>query len=216
MTAGGLIPDPCGLPQPMECHVHHQRADHTALRSSLLGWREDPVLDRPGRQPARDHVAGGEGSECGEKPGMIDFVERRRQVGVYDPHPLALAFQRGEQRSDRIGAAAARSESIRLGFEPGLPFGFQRVADPRLMAAVGERGNAKWAVFSVGLRDIHAPAGTGCQVEIVWCTRTAISALPFDVSATCPSIPAVRRPALRCVTCRTLTSVFDQDRSIIF
>jgi hypothetical protein len=34
--------------------------------------------------------------------------------------------------------------------------------------------------------------------------------------ATCPSIPAVRRPALRCVTCRTLISVFDQDRSIIF
>ena len=36
------------------------------------------------------------------------------------------------------------------------------------------------------------------------------------VSTTCPSTPAVPRPALRCVTCRTLTSVFDQLRSISF
>ena len=55
--------------------------------------------------------------------------------------------------------------------------------------------------------------GTGCQEETVWWTQTAISALAFEDRATCPSIPAVRRPALRCVTCRTLTSVFDQDRS---
>ena len=58
--------------------------------------------------------------------------------------------------------------------------------------------------------------GTGCQEEIVWWTQTAISTLAVDDSATCPSTPAVLRPALRCVTCRTLTSVFDQDRSIIF
>src|SRR4051794_34500704 len=55
--------------------------------------------------------------------------------------------------------------------------------------------------------------GTGFQEEIVWWTQTAISARVFDDSATCPSIPAVLRPALRCVTWRTLTSVFDQDRS---
>ena len=58
--------------------------------------------------------------------------------------------------------------------------------------------------------------GRGSQEEIVWCTRTAISARGLEDSATCPSIPAVLRPALRCVTWRTLTSVFDQDRSIIF
>jgi len=55
--------------------------------------------------------------------------------------------------------------------------------------------------------------GTGSQPEIVWWTQTAISALVLDDRATCPSIPGVLRPALRCVTCRTLTSVFDQDRS---
>ena len=48
------------------------------------------------------------------------------------------------------------------------------------------------------------------------CACTASTILAGEVSATCPSIPAVLRPALRCVTCRTLTSVFDQLRSIIF
>jgi hypothetical protein len=51
---------------------------------------------------------------------------------------------------------------------------------------------------------------------MVACTRTAISALAWLVSATSPSIPAVRRPALRCVACRTLTSVLLQLRSISF
>ena len=49
-----------------------------------------------------------------------------------------------------------------------------------------------------------------------WCTRTATSALASGVNATSPSIPAVLRPTLRCVTCRTLTSVFDRLRSISF
>ena len=48
------------------------------------------------------------------------------------------------------------------------------------------------------------------------CTRTAISALAWPVSATCPPIPAVLRPVLRCVTCRTLTSVLLQLRSASF
>src|SRR6266480_3367819 len=48
------------------------------------------------------------------------------------------------------------------------------------------------------------------------CTRTASAILAGELSAVSPSMPAVLRPVLRCVTCRTLTSVFDQDRSIIF
>ncbi len=39
-------------------------------------------------------------------------------------------------------------------------------------------------------------------------------ALVCGVSATSPSTPAVRRPALRSVTRRTLNSAFDRDRSI--
>src|SRR5215203_7302451 len=48
------------------------------------------------------------------------------------------------------------------------------------------------------------------------CTCTASSILVWEVSATCPSIPAVLRPALRCVACRTLSSVLLQLRSINF
>jgi hypothetical protein len=58
--------------------------------------------------------------------------------------------------------------------------------------------------------------GTGSHDERERCTRTAISALASGDKATSPSIPAVRRPALRWVTCRTLTSVFDQEPSINF
>src|SRR5215472_3480492 len=54
---------------------------------------------------------------------------------------------------------------------------------------------------------------TGVQDETDRCTRTATSPLASEVKATSPSIPAVPRPALRCVTCRTLTSVFDLLRS---
>ena len=56
----------------------------------------------------------------------------------------------------------------------------------------------------------------GCQVAMLACTRTATSARAWEVNATSPSIPAVLRPALRCVTCRTLISVFDRERSISF
>jgi hypothetical protein len=56
----------------------------------------------------------------------------------------------------------------------------------------------------------------GCHDVMDWCTRTATCALASEVIATSPSTPAVLRPALRCVTCRTLTSVLARDRSISF
>ena len=56
----------------------------------------------------------------------------------------------------------------------------------------------------------------GCQDRLVWCTSTAVCILAVEVNATSPSTPAVRRPALRCVACRTLTSVLDQLRNINF
>ena len=57
---------------------------------------------------------------------------------------------------------------------------------------------------------------TGFQDETDRCTRTATSPRALEVNATSPSIPAVMRPALRCVTCRTLISVLDRLRSISF
>jgi len=56
--------------------------------------------------------------------------------------------------------------------------------------------------------------GEGFHKPMLACTCIATSARAWLVNATCPSIPAVLRPVLRCVTCRTLTSVFDQDRNI--
>src|SRR3954454_11167424 len=40
-------------------------------------------------------------------------------------------------------AAATRPKPIRLGLEPGLPLGFQRSADPALMASVRDHRNAE-------------------------------------------------------------------------
>ena len=58
--------------------------------------------------------------------------------------------------------------------------------------------------------------GRGCHDRAWWCTRTASSALATEVSASSPSTPAVLRPALRCVACRTLNNVLLQLRSINF
>src|SRR6266498_1241547 len=58
--------------------------------------------------------------------------------------------------------------------------------------------------------------GRACQGLDDSCSVVASSALAKEVSATSPSIPAVLRPALRCVACRTLTSVLARLRSISF
>ena len=44
--------------------------------------------------------------------------------------------------------------------------------------------------------------------------QQASSALSFDLSTNSPSIPAVERPALICVTRRTLSRAFARDRNI--
>ncbi len=157
MRSRGLVPDSCGLFQPMERDVHDQRTDHATLGSSLFGRRERSVFEHPGFQPARDHVPGGERPERVKEPVVVDGVERRGQIGIHDPHPLTFAFQRGEQRTDRIGTATTRTKSVTLGLEPGLPLGFKCVADPALVTAVNEHGNAERAAFSIGLRYIHTP-----------------------------------------------------------
>ena len=79
---------------------------------------------------------------------MVDFVERRGQVRVQRPHPLGpRAFAHVVDRCDRVVAAAARPEPIGAGLEPGFPLGFQRVTDPLLVAAVGERGDGDFILL---------------------------------------------------------------------
>src|SRR5260370_38461070 len=56
----------------------------------------------------------------------------------------------------------------------------------------------------------------GFHDERDWCTRTATPALASGVKATSPSIPAVLPPALRCVTCPTLTRLLARLGGIRF
>ena len=58
--------------------------------------------------------------------------------------------------------------------------------------------------------------GKGSQDDMVRSTSRAIAIRAAESSTTTPSMPAVWRPALRWVTCRTLTSAFDHDRSNSF
>jgi site-specific DNA recombinase len=119
--------------------------DHAALGSSLPGRRESLArLEHPGRQPCPDHVPGGERSDGVKEPGVIDLVERRRQVSVENPHPLgARPLADGIDRLNRVVAAATRPEPVGSGLEPGLPLGFQRVTDPSLVTAVRDHGNSE-------------------------------------------------------------------------
>ena len=59
---------------------------------------------------------------------------------------------------DAIASAQLRPgrNPYERGSKPGLPFGFQCVTDPCLVAPVHDHGNAERALLSIGLRDIHA------------------------------------------------------------
>jgi hypothetical protein len=59
--------------------------------------------------------------------------------------------------------------------------------------------------FPLALGIYTRRTGTGVQDLAVRCTCTAVAILAGLSRATTRSIPAVRRPALRWVTCRTLT-----------
>src|SRR5208337_5321959 len=95
-----------------------------------------PSLENPCLQPPGDHPLCGETAEHFQQVPVADLVERACQVSVKNPHPLRFPAQGIKQGFYRIMAAAARPEPIRSGFEPSLPFGFQRIPYPCLMAPV--------------------------------------------------------------------------------
>ena len=107
------------------------RADHTALRSSLLGAMQPTVLDHARLQPLRDHPPRGERAEHGQDVVVGDAVERPGQICVEHPPSLrALAARCAVDRVDRVMAAAAGPKPVGPRLEPGLPLGLQRVDDP--------------------------------------------------------------------------------------
>ena len=151
---------------------------------------------------------------------MIDPVERRRQVRVEHPQPLGSLA--AALRVWKIASIA--SWQPRPGRNP-YDFGSNRASHSGSSALTTR-------ACSTGRRSRESRVGAAFRCAFGMYTRLTGTGLPRlggalhrsrparpwppAVSATSPSMPAVLRPALRCVTCRTLTSVFDRDRSISF
>ncbi len=150
---------------------------------------------------------------------MGDPVERPSQIRVQHPPAFRAFAPRGPvDRADRVMAATARPEPIGPRLEPRLPLGLQRVHDPSPMSPVENH------VIPSGRRLPLLPrfgmytrlTGRATNGSVLCCILSTKRILARGVSATSPSTPAVRRPALRSVTRRTLTSVLERDRSINF
>ena len=123
-------------------------------------------------------------------------VVNSEAIASAQPRPGRNPYDLGSNRASHSGSSALRTRAWwHRSVITGMPSGRR---------------------FPLAFGTYARRTGSGFQVEIDWCTRTAISARSVGDSASCPSMPAVRRPALRCVTWRTLSSVFDQERSIIF
>src|SRR5674476_802273 len=128
MNTGYLVPDPGGLFHPMQSNIQKQRADHPALRSSLLGRSEPTFLNHARLEPVGDQSPGRERAELVQEIGVIDAVERPCQIRVQDPSSPGVGTPGDvEDGLDRIMAATARPKPIRPRLEPCFPLGLQRV-----------------------------------------------------------------------------------------
>ena len=217
--AGRAVADSGGLLHPVQSDVQQQRADHTALRNTVLGAMQPTLLDHASLQPLPDHSPGGERADHGLNVIVGDAVERPGQIRVQHPQSLrALALGDLVDGLDRVMAAAAGPEPIGLRLEPRLPLGLQRVDDPCLMARDRRSRESlmagAWLLPGFGM--YTRLTGAALNGSALCCTLSTNCILASGVSTTSPSTPAVRRPALRSVTRRTLTSVFARERSINF
>ena len=132
--------------------------DHTALRSALLGWCEAALFDHTGPQPRTDETPAGESPDGVHQARMVDAVECRRQISIENPEAFGvLACRCPENSLDRVVAPSPRTETVRPGFETGLPLGFQRILDTGLHGPVSNRRNPERALLPVTLRDVHPP-----------------------------------------------------------
>ncbi len=106
---------------------------------------------------------------------MIDAVECPGQVRVKDPSPLAaVAAQRLENDLDRVVAAPSGPEPVGSRFEPGLPFGFQRVLHACLLHAVGDHRDGVFILplLQVGCLDVFV-----CDAGLCCAGRAALADL---------------------------------------
>src|SRR3954447_25677933 len=70
------VADSSGFLHPVQRNVEQHRADHPALRSSLLGRGKPSLLDHAGAQPPGNHSPGGKRGQMSQSPGVVDAVER--------------------------------------------------------------------------------------------------------------------------------------------
>lgn len=126
-----------------------------------------------------------------------------------------VAAHRGEDASDRVMAAAARTEAIRLRLEPRLPLGFQRVDHLRLAHTVDDHRYPERTLLPVALGYVHPLDRLGLPRHRAALHRAGQRGLPGSGHHHM-SMPAVLRPALSSVTRRTLNSALARDRSISF
>ena len=108
--------------------------------------------------------------------GMVDPVERRRQIRVQHPPPLrALAVGGHVDHCDRVMAATAGPKPIRPRLEPRLPLGLQRAHDTCLLHAINDHGDTERTPLPAAalLRDVHPLDGTSAP-------RPGAALHPFD------------------------------------
>jgi hypothetical protein len=145
IAADVLVADTGGVLHPVQGHVQQAWADHPALRSPLPGRGEPAVFGHACSQPPGDQFPGWEGAELAEEMIVADPVKRRRQVRIEHPGPArggtAAAFAHLEDGLDRVMAATARPEPIRLRLEPRFPLWFQCISRHGLQRPVGDHGD---------------------------------------------------------------------------
>lgn len=144
--SASMVTNSSGLLQSARRDAQEHGTDHAAPGSSLLGRREPLTwFEHPRFPPVGNHLPRGEVPEGIQQPGVIDPIERRRQVRTQDPHALRVLTAQGADRGlDRVTAATTCPEPTRPGLEPGLPLGFPRVPGPCLAAPVHEHGNPQF------------------------------------------------------------------------
>ncbi len=123
-------------------------------------------------------------------------VQKIASIASWQPRPGRNPYERGSNRASHSGSSALATRACcTRSRSTGIPSG--RCFPP---------------AFGMYTR----LTGRACHGAVRRWISPANEALAGEVNATCPSMPAVLRPALRCVTRRTLTSVFDRLRSISF
>ena len=196
---GGVITPPCGVPssvgaKPLPGSItpafSHRRSCPRGerRRSRRVGGR-----GRSGRTPPPDRRPAIHTRWAVLRHSVVEDGLRWRLAAAARPEPVDCGV-----RTEPPTRVPARSGPVPDGTDPRSP------------------GCRVGAVSPLAFGMYTRLTAQGCQVWTRACIRTARSVLRRGVNATSPSIPAVVRPALRCVTCRTLTSVLVRLRNINF